>query len=106
MELLKNVFDDKREFEKLQGFILEGIQNFSDYRTGNLTYGEIMYVLECVLDSMRETSEKKSQKTIKFHGKQVTFTSLLETTSRLVERMLKKGALTSADEAYILHGEE
>ena len=55
MESFKNVFDDPEELEKLKGFILEGIQKFSAYRNGNLTYGEIMFVLECVLDSMRES---------------------------------------------------
>ena len=106
MQGLRNVFDSKEEFEKMKGFILEGIQRFSDYRTGNLTYGEIMFVLECVLDSMRETSEKESQKNIKHAGKLITFTSLLESTSRMVERLVKKGVLNSADEAFIIHGED
>ena len=57
----KNVFDDKNEFNKLQDFILEGIQHFSEYRKGNLTYGEIMYVMECVLDTFRGTSEKDAK---------------------------------------------
>ena len=42
----KNVFDDQNEFNKLNDLILGAIQDFSNYRKGNLTYGEIMFVLE------------------------------------------------------------
>ncbi|OGJ86491.1 MAG: hypothetical protein A2487_14875 [Candidatus Raymondbacteria bacterium RifOxyC12_full_50_8] len=106
MEALRNVFDDKEEFGKLRGFILEGIQKFSEYRKGNLTYGEIMYVMECVLENLRSTSETEGKKNVKSFGKAVTFTSLLQVTGRAVERLVKKGLLSSSDEAYILHGEE
>ncbi|MFH0919310.1 MAG: hypothetical protein V1913_03025 [Fibrobacterota bacterium] len=106
MNGLKNVFDDKQEFEKLRGFFLEAIQKFSDYRTGNLTYGEIMYVLECVLDSLRNTSEKDAKKGVKGMGREVSFTTLYEISGRMVERMVKKGLLSSTDEKFIIHGEE
>lgn len=105
MDGLRNVFDNKDEFEKLRGFILEGVQKFSDYRSGNLTYGEIMFVLECVLDSLRNTSEKQAKK-LKGFGREVSFTTLYEMTGRCVERMVKKGVLSSADEKFIIHGEE
>jgi len=49
----KNVFDDQNEFNKLNDLVLGAIQEFSSYRKGNLTYGEIMFVLECILDSLR-----------------------------------------------------
>lgn len=105
MEALRNVFDNKDEFEKLKGFILEGVQKFSEYRTGNLTYGEIMYVMECVLDSLRNTSEKQTRAGKGF-GRDVSFTTLFEMTRRLVERSVKKGVMSTADEKYIIHGEE
>ena len=106
MQALNNVFDNKDEFEKMKGFVLDGIQKFSDYRSGNLTYGEIMYVLECILDSMRNTSEKDAKKSVKGLRRDVSFTTLFEITSRMVERMVKKGQLNSADEAFVIHGEE
>ncbi|MFW5960299.1 MAG: hypothetical protein ACOCSE_04185, partial [Chitinivibrionales bacterium] len=53
-----NVFDDQNEFNKLNDLVMDAIQKFSDYRKGNLTYGEIMFVLECILDSLRGSSEK------------------------------------------------
>jgi hypothetical protein len=104
----KNVFDDKNEFNKLQELILGGIQQFSEYRKGNLTYGEIMYVMECVLDTFRGQSEKdaKSRSTIKGLHDAPTFTTLLSITSRLVETLVKKGAIKSNEEAFILHGDE
>ncbi|MDD5674285.1 MAG: hypothetical protein PHC61_08985 [Chitinivibrionales bacterium] len=104
----KNVFDDQNEFNKLNDLILGAIQNFSEYRGGNLTYGEIMFVMECILDSMRGSSEKLAQTSTKIRGlkEPPTFSTLLSITSRLVEVMVKKGMINSGDEAFILHGEE
>ncbi len=103
----KNVFDDQNEFNKLNDLILGAIQEFSDYRKGNLTYGEIMFVMECVLDSMRSSSEKdaKTVQNIKGVEETPTFSMLLSVVSRLVETMVKKGSIDSGDEKFILHGE-
>jgi len=103
----RNVFDDQSEFNKLNDLILGAIQEFSDYRKGNLTYGEIMFVMECVLDSMRTSSEKDAKRTqnIKGLGEAPSFSLLLSSVSRLVETMVKKGIINSNDENFILHGE-
>ncbi len=104
----KNVFDDQNEFTKLNDLILGAIQQFSDYRKGNLTYGEIMFVMECILDSMRSSSEKEaaSGPPIKGLEEAPTFSSLMSVTGRLIERLVKKGVISSGDEAFILHGED
>lgn len=104
----RNVFDDPNEFSKLQDLILGAIQQFSEYRKGNLTYGEIMFVIECILDNLRGGSEKDAlaHSPIKGLKDAPTFTTLLTITSRLVEKMLKKGLINSEEEAYILHGED
>ena len=75
----RNVFDDQNEFNKLNELILGAIQEFSDYRKGNLTYGEIMFVMECVLDSMRGSSEKDAKEVSNMKGlkEAPTFSSLL-----------------------------
>lgn len=104
----KNVFDDQNEFNKLNELILAAIQEFSDYRQGNLTYGEIMFVLECVLDTLRGQSEKDALATPRLKGlnEAPTFTTLMSVTARMVEALVKKGIITSAEEAFILHGEQ
>jgi hypothetical protein len=104
----KNVFDDQNEFNKLNDLVLAAIQEFSNYRKGNLTYGEIMFVLECVLDSLRGASEKDAQATSKIKGlnEAPSFTTLLSITSRLVEALVKKGVIGTGDEAFILHGDK
>ena len=103
----KNVFDDPSEFNKLNDLVLAAIQEFSDYRKGNLTYGEIMFVLECILDSMRGSSEDDAEENPNIKGLEETpsFSLLLSITSRLVETMLKKGTISSEEEKFILHGE-
>ncbi len=103
----RNVFDDQNEFKKLNDLILGAIQEFSDYRQGNLTYGEIMFVMECILDSLRNSSERDAKNTqiFKGTGEALTFTSLAHMVNRSVEIMVKKNLLTAADEKYILYGE-
>lgn len=104
----RNVFDDANEFNKLHDLILGSIQEFSNYRKGNLTYGEIMFVMECILDNLRSGSEKDSQANVRIKGlnEAPTFTTLLSISSRLIETMVKKGMISSTEESYILHGEE
>lgn len=104
----KNVFDDQTEFNKLNDLVLGAIQDFSNYRKGNLTYGEIMFVLECVLDSLRGASEKDAQASSKIKGlnEAPTFSTLLSITSRLVEVLVKKGLVSTGDEGFILHGDK
>jgi AmiR/NasT family two-component response regulator len=81
------------------------VQEFSVYRKGNLTYGEIMFVMECILDNMRGTSEKEAQGQVINGLESPSFTTLLSIASRLVETMRKKGLIGSAEEAYVLHGD-
>jgi hypothetical protein len=107
MQSYHNVFDDQNEFNKLNDLILAAIQEFSDYRKGNLTYGEIMFVMECILDSMRSSSEKdiKKVQNIKGVDEAPSFSLLLSIVSRLVESMVKKNMINSKDEDFILHGD-
>lgn len=104
----KNVFDDREEFKRLNDLILGSIQEFTDYRQGNVTYGEIMYVMECILDSLRNTSEKEAQKTqySQSIGETPSFAHLLAVNARLVETLLKNKSLSTSDELYVLYGEK
>ena len=104
----KNVFDDKAEFAKLQDLIQDAIAKFSEYRQGNLTYGEVMYVMECILDGFRNSAEQdtKTQFAIKGRHEAPSFGLLMSITGRTVETLAKKGIISSRDEAYILHGTE
>jgi len=101
----RNVFDDQNEFNKLHDLILSAVQEFSVYRKGNLTYGEIMFVMECILDNMRGTSEKEAQGQVINGLESPSFTTLLSITSRMVETLVKRGLIGSAEEAYVLHGD-
>jgi hypothetical protein len=105
---MNNVFDSKEEFEKLNGAFLRAIDDFKEYRQGNVTYGEIMYVLECVLDSLRNVSEKdaRTKRFTDVFGDTPSFTVLLAAEARLIETLVKKKLLSSQDEAYVLYGEE
>ncbi len=103
-----NVFDDQNEFNKLNDLVMDAIQKFSDYRKGNLTYGEIMFVLECILDSLRGSSEKDAATAddARKMGDAPSFSKLLAVNARLTEILVKKDIISLDDESYILHGEE
>jgi hypothetical protein len=105
---LNNVFDSKEEFDKLNGMFLKAIEDFKEYRGGNVTYGEIMYVMECVLDSLRNVSEKdaRAKRFTDIFGDTPSFTVLLAAECRLIETLVKKKLLSSQDESYVLYGEE
>jgi len=105
---MNNVFDSKEEFDKLNGMFLKAIEDFKEYRGGNVTYGEIMYVMECVLDSLRNISEKDSRakRFTDVFGDTPSFTVLLAAECRLIETLVKKKIISSQDEAYVLYGEE
>jgi len=64
-----------------------------------------MFVMECILDNMRGTSEKEAHSHIISGLESPSFTTLLSITSRLVETMVKRGVIGAAEEAYVLHGE-
>jgi len=91
-EKLNNVFDSKEEFDKLNGLFLKAIEDFKEYRAGNVTYGEIMYVMECVLDSLRNISEKdaRAKRFNDIFGEAPSFTVMLAAECRLIETLLKK----------------
>ena len=103
-----NVFDSPEEFQKLNNLLLNAIEEFTTYRDGNVTYGEIMYVMECILDSLRNISEDQAKKSefSKSLGDKPSFSHLLAVNSRLVETLLKKKIINSDDELYILYGQE
>jgi len=105
---MNNVFDSKEEFDKLNGMFLKAIEDFKEYRGGNVTYGEIMYVMECVLDSLRNISEKdaRARRFTDVFGDTPSFTVMLAAECRLIETLVKKKILSSQDEAYVLYGEE
>ena len=90
----RNVFDNQAEFDKLNNLILGAIEEFSKYRQGNLTYGEIMFVLESVLDRMRNTSEGEA-KTYHIKGMREapSFSALYNLVGRLVEAMAQVSAV-------------
>jgi len=53
----RNVFDNDEEFMRLRSAVMSAISEFSESRDGNVTYGEIMFVLESLVDELRTRCE-------------------------------------------------
>ncbi|MBN1592632.1 MAG: hypothetical protein JW941_05225 [Candidatus Coatesbacteria bacterium] len=46
----RNVFDSEKEFNRLRDAVISSIDEFSESRGGNVTYGEIIFVLESIIE--------------------------------------------------------
>ncbi len=100
---LENVFDNKNEYDKFYSLITNAIQEFASYREGRLTYGEVMFVLESILDDMRRSSENRAKiHKIENMKDAPTFTNLLQISAKLLEVLNSKEVITSDDLNYIL----
>ena len=100
-----NVFDNEEEFKKFFDLIIEAIQKFAEYRNGNLTYGEVLFVLESVIEKIKRDSEAKA-KVHKIEGltEAPTFTGLMSIIARLIDTMENKGLINEDERNYIING--
>ena len=104
---LENVFDDKKEYDKFYAIISKAIQEFASYREGRLTYGEVMFVLESILDDMRRSSENRAKiHKIENMKDAPTFTSVMQMSAKLLEVLNSKELISSDDLNYILDSEK
>jgi len=104
---LENVFDDKKEYDKFYSLITKAIQDFAGYREGRLTYGEVMFVLESILDDMRRSSENRAKiHKIENMKDAPTFTNMMQVTAKLLDILNSKDIVTSDELNYILNHEK
>lgn len=102
---LQNVFDSKEEYQRFYDMVVGAIKNFTEYRQGKITYGEVMFVLESVLENIRRNSETKTKvKKIEGMVQTPTFSVLMSVNARLLDVLEKKGLLNSSEINDVLNG--
>lgn len=101
----RNVFDSEEEFNRLRDTIMAAIDDFSDSRGGNVTYGEIMFVLESIVESFRQRCEGPDDDQTPESLSGITRLSQLRAVlGKTLELLVEKGIVSREEETHILSG--
>jgi len=96
----KNIFDNEEEFDKLYSTIVETIEDYTESRKGNVTIGEIMFVLESILSELREKMEQETISTdIEWIHGNITFTRTITIMGKILKILEQKGIIS--EEEYV-----
>lgn len=95
-----NIFDNEEEFDKLYSMIIDTIEEYTESRKGNITIGEIMFVLESVLSELREKMEQDTKSIdADWMSGNITFARLITILGKVMKLLEQKGIIT--EEEYV-----
>jgi hypothetical protein len=95
-----NIFDNEEEFDKLYSMVVETIEEYTESRKGNVTMGEIMFVLESILSELREKMEQETSSVdIEWIHGNITFTRTLTIMGKILKILEQKGIIS--EEEYV-----
>ena len=95
-----NIFDNEEEFDKLYSMIVETIEDYTETRKGNLTIGEIMFVLESILSELREKMEQETSNVdIEWIHGNISFIRTIKILGKILKILEQKGIIS--EEEYV-----
>ena len=101
----RNVFESDEEFTRLRGAVMGAIDEFSRSRGGNVTYGEIMFVLEAIIDDLRKRCGDSAEADEPIAIKKMTRVSQVRSIlARMLSLLAEKGILSEEEESRLLSG--
>ena len=99
----RNVFDSEEEFNRLRDIVMSAIDDFSESRGGNVTYGEIMFVLESMIEGFRRRCEGPEDDAEPKSLDDMTRVSQIRgVLSRTLQLLLEKGIISTEEERHLL----
>ena len=99
----RNVFDSEEEFNRLRDTVMSAIDDFSESRGGNVTYGEIMFVLESIVESFRQRCEGPDDGAEPTSIQDMTRVSQIRAVlGRTLQLLLEKGIISREEETHLL----
>lgn len=99
----RNVFDSEEEFNRLRDTVMSAIDDFSESRGGNVTYGEIMFVLESIIESFRQRCEGPDDDSGPQSLEGMTRVSQLRgVLGRTLLLLIEKGIISREEEIHLL----
>jgi hypothetical protein len=95
-----NIFDNEDEFEKLYAAIVETIEDYTETRKGNVTIGEIMFVLESILSELREKMEQETDNVdVEWIHGNISFSRTITILGKILKILEQKGIIS--EEEYV-----
>ncbi len=101
----RNVFDSDEEFMRLRGAVMAAIDEFAESRGGNVTYGEMIFVLEAVTDEFRQLCEDPaSAEEPTSIDKMVHASQIRGVLTRILRLLAEKGIISIEEESQLVSG--
>ena len=101
----RNVFDSEEEFATLRDAVMSTIDEFSAGRSGNVTYGEIMFVLQSIIDELEERCENHASPDGPTPIEKMTRMSHIRgVLARTVRLLTEKGIISKDEESQLVSG--
>ena len=96
----RNIFDNEEEFDRLYSMLVETIEDYTESRKGNITIGELMFVLESILSELREKMEQESSDAdIEWIHGNISFTRTITILGKILKILEQKGIIS--EEEYV-----
>ncbi|MBN2209603.1 MAG: hypothetical protein JW759_09960 [Candidatus Coatesbacteria bacterium] len=99
----RNVFDSEQEFNQLRDALMSAIDGFSESRGGNVTYGEIMFVLEAIIDEFGQRCEDSGGAPTSI-DKMTRVAHVRGVLARTLCLLTEKGIISKEEEAQLVSG--
>ena len=100
----KNVFDSEEEFMRLKGAVMAVIEEFAESRGGNVTYGEMMFVLESIVDELGQRCEASASAEPTSIEKITRVSQVRGVLARMLHLLTEKGIINKEDESQLVSG--
>lgn len=101
----RNVFDSEEEFTRLRGAVMAAIEEFAESRGGNVTYGEMMFVLESIIDELGQRCEGNASGAAPTSIEKMTRVSHVRgVLARTLHLLTEKGIISKKEESQLISG--
>ncbi len=101
----RNVFDSEEEFTRLRGAMMSTIDGFAVSRGGNVTYGEIMFVLESIIDELSTHCKSPDSEGKRPSIEKMTRVSQIRgVMARALHLLTEKGIISNEEEVQLVSG--
>ena len=102
----RNVFDNEEEFQRLRDAINAAVDDFSKSRGGNVTYGEVMFVLESIIGELSAACDgQKAESTPQSIDEMTRVTQIRGVLSRMLSLLKEKGIISDEEEVFLASSE-
>jgi len=100
----RNIFDNEEEFKRLYDAVMGAVEAFCNARGGNVTYGEIIFVLESIVEELGRRCDREGQRPVGSIEEMKRVPQLGGVVSRMLRLLMEKGIISSEERDRIVSG--